>query len=528
MDYLFRNIRVIDGSGKPSFTGNVGILGERLLLNPQENTADTVINGDGLHICPGFIDVHSHGDQTIGMFPMQLSKVSQGITTQIAGQCGSTAFPINHNNLALHKELISIGTYNFPDDMVNWHGLEQFRSFVERTPMVVNMKTFTGHSTLRVAVMGYDHRRPTVSQLNKMQSLFEETLQFGSMGLSTGLIYPPGNYGSTEEIIEIAKVAKEYGGFYATHVRNESDDIVAAVAEALRVGKEAEIPICISHHKVCGIRNWGKSKETLTLIHKAIDEGVQVTIDQYPYTANSTHLNAVIPPKYFRAGVTEMTEKLKKPVVREQIRKEMQMPGTYDNFYLNSGGFDGIFISGCSITKQYDGMFVSELAKKQGKDPFDALFDLLIENEGKVNAIYHCIGEEDCCRIISDCNTCIGTDGTCRTLTEQTHPRTFGAFPRAINHYVKELKLLSLEEMIYKMTGLAAERMRLHNRGIIANGNIADLVVFDYNTIRDIADYTFSTRLSDGVCYVFVNGKLAYTKGAVTNSYSGRFIPHHK
>lgn len=527
MDILIQNVNMLDGSGAPAYMGNVGVQDGKITLCDTKAHANTLIDGSGLYISPGFIDVHSHGDQVMGQYPTMLSKVSQGITTQVTGQCGGSAFPVEPARLDLLKDLISIGTYSYPEDMVNWTSFARFSAFADQTPMVINMKTFIGHSTLRVAAMGYAEGKPSAKEMEHMQSLLREAMEQGAMGLSSGLIYPPGCYGSLEELVALAKVIRPFGGIYATHMRNESDNILDAVKEALEVGRRAQVPVCISHHKVCGRQNWGKSEATLELIHKAIAEGMTVTIDQYPYTASSTHMNIVIPPHYFEnGGIPSMLQALRNPGMRARIRTEMQTPGTYDNFYINAGGFQGMFISGCAKTPEADGMFVSEYAEKCGKDPFDALFDLLIENNGHVNGVFHCIGEDDNCRIILDPNACIGTDGTCRTLDEQTHPRSFGAFPRAIRRYVKELRLLPLEAMVHKMTGFAAARMGLASKGRIAEGMDADLVIFDLDKLCDTADYCHSTQLCEGIRYVLVNGEIAYCDNAVTPARAGRLIRH--
>ncbi len=527
LDYLIKNAAILDGTGARAYTGCIGIQDGRIRLCSASAAARQVIEAGGLHVSPGFIDAHSHGDQVIGQYPMMLSKVSQGITTQIAGQCGGSIFPVSPERMGLLKDFVSIGTYEFPAEMAEWTSFRRFAAYADRTPMAVNMKTFTGHSSLRIAVMGFDERAPSAAEMERMKDLLRESMENGSMGLSTGLIYPPGSYSRTEELIELAKVLQPYGGIYASHIRGESDRVEDAVREALEIGRQAGVPVEISHHKICGRQNFGKSEKTLALVHEAIGQGVRVTIDQYPYTANSTHMNIVIPPDYFeKGGIEGMLAFLRDPEARKEIRRRMQQDGSYDNFYLNAGGFDGILISGCAKTPESDGLTVSEYARRKGQEAFDAFFDLLLANDGKVNGVFFCIDEGDNCRIIQDPNTCIGTDGTCRTLAEQTHPRTFGAFPRAIRRYVKELGLLSLEEMIHKITGFAAERCGLYDRGVIAEGKAADLVVFDFAALRDAADYTNSLALSEGIRYVFVNGQLAYQDGAVTEARAGKFLRH--
>lgn len=529
MEYLIENVMLVDGTGQPSFLATVGIEQGKIRMNASKSPHTKIVDGRGLHLSPGFIDVHSHSDQVVGQSPAMLAKLSQGITTEIAGQCGGSAFPVNPARLSQLHDLIQIGTYYFPDDMVNWTDLDGFIRYTKETGLGLNMKSFTGHSTLRIAAMGYEEREPTQEEMHHMLSLFETCMAQGSLGLSTGLIYPPGAYAKMDELVALAKIAKQYGGSYATHMRNESDHTLESVKEALEVGRRAKVPVSISHHKICGKQNWGKSKETLALIHEAIKDGVIVTIDQYPYTASYTHLNVCIPPWHFNDGGLEgMLEKLKSQDHRQLIRKEMHVPFTYDNFYLNAGGFSGIQISGCEKTPEWDGYFISDYADHIRKDAFDAFFDLLLANNGRVNGVFHCIDEQDNGRIILDPNTCIGTDGNCRTLAEQTHPRTFGSMTRAIHHYVKELNLFSLEEMIHKMTGFAAERMGLLSKGVIREGFDADLVLFDYELIRDRATFTDSTALSEGIQSVWVNGQMAFTQGGLTEARAGQFLRHQK
>lgn len=530
MDLLIKNVNIVDGSGRAAYEGSVGVKNSKICLVKMGDCdlpAEKVIDGEGLHLSPGFIDCHSHGDQAIGQEPAMLSKVSQGITTEITGQCGGSIFPIHPDHLDDLQRLVAIGTYTFPDDMVNWTSFEKFACFAENAPKAINMKTFTGHSTLRIAAMGYKKGKPSSSEMNNMKAMLRECMQSGSIGLSSGLIYPPGCYSDTDEMVELAEIVAEYGGMYASHMRNESDNILAAVREALEIGYRASIPVCISHHKIMGRQNWGKAKDTLALIHEAIDKGVKVTIDHYPYTANYSHMNASIPPKYFEnGGIAGMLKALEDRDTRQRISEEMQEMGTYDNFYINAGGFEGMYFSGCPKTPEADGKSVAEYAQIVGKNGFDTLFDVLLENEGKVNGVFHSISEEDNCLIIKDENATIGTDGSCRSLNEQTHPRTFGAFPRAICHYVRDKKLMSLEAMVRKLTGFAAERMGLERKGLIKEQYDADLVVFSYDNLKDSASFTQSTLLSDGIEYVIVNGKIAYTDKQMTPVRNGRLLYH--
>lgn len=530
MDTLIKNVTVIDGSGRPGYIGNVGIRGGKILMDPADGGTAAVIDGTGKYLCPGFIDAHSHGDQILGQEQAKLSKVSQGITTEIAGQCGGSMFPVSKKTIEMAKGLLSIGTLSFPEEMETWTDGKSYFDWAEKVPLAANMKVFIGHTTLRIAVMGYDSRRPTAEEMEKMKALVRDAMEHGAMGLSSGLIYAPGCYGDIEELSELCKVVAEYDGYYVTHMRNESYALVEAVQEALEIGRRSGVRVWISHHKACGRKNWGKVRETLRLIDQANAEGMTVTVDHYPYTANLTNLNIPIPPEYFREGGVEgLVKMLEDPAKRAEIRAAMEKEDCgYDNFYQNAGGFDGIFVSGCPGLPEADGKFVSEYAKETGRDPFDAYFDILQANGGRANGIYYTVSEEDLCDIIRNPNACVGTDGNCRSMEEKTHPRTFGTFPKAIRRYHRELGILSLEEIIRKITSFPAERAGLKNKGLIADGYDADLVLFDYEKLTDRADYLHSTLTADGIETVFVNGVAVYRDGKLTGANPGKIIPHYR
>lgn len=529
LDYLIKNITIVDGSGEPPFIGNVGIQGDKIVLGPRESDAAVVLDGTGKHLTPGFIDFHSHGDLVLGEDFARLCKVSQGITTEIAGQCGSSMFPIDPDRLSLHQALLSIGAKTFPSDMENWNDFSRYLEYARTLPLSANIAFFVGHGTLRLAVMGYECREPSPEELERMKALLRTCMEHGAMGLSSGLIYTPSAYAKTEELVELAKIVAQYDGFYATHMRNESDSVIDAVREAIQIGEQSNVKVLISHHKICGKQNWGQSEETLALIDQAIRNGVDITFDQYPYTASMTHLNACIPPWYFTHGIPAMAEQLKIPAIRKKIRQEMEDPKTpFDNYVRNCGGFDGVFISSCPLTPEADGKFVTEYAAELGKDPYDAFFDLLSENHGLGIGIYHCMSEEDLCRVIKNGNAVVGTDGICRDFEEKAHPRAFGTFIRAICYFHKEKRLFSFEEMIRKMTSLPAKRAGLAKKGLIRDGYDADLLILDYPALEDTPDYIRSNVPCKGVDLVFVNGRPVWQDGKLTDEAPGRILLHNK
>lgn len=529
MDLLIKGATIIDGTGKPGYIGDVGIIGDKLTLDTKGKTAKQMIDATGLMVAPGFIDAHSHGDMILGQEYAKVCKLAQGITTEVGGQCGQSMYPIHPEKLAITRALLSVGTKYFPQDFAEFDSMERYLEYVAATPIAVNLKTMTGHNNLRLWAMGYDNRKPTADELEEMKTLLREAMEHGSMGLSSGLIYPPSSYGELDELVELAKIVKEYNGVYATHMRNESGDVVKSVEEAIEVGRRSGVKVMISHHKVLGQKNWGLSQKTLALVDQAVAEGIEITIDQYPYTACMTNLNVCIPPKYFTKGIKHLVEILSDPANRERIKAEILDPNCdYDNYYQSCGGFDRIFVSSCPVTKEAEGCFVGDYARKLGKDPFDTYFDLLIANNGESGGIYHAMGEEDIFRIFQNPNTVVGTDGLCLDMEEKGHPRAFGSFTRAICWYHKEKKLMPLEEVIRKMTSLTAQRVMLQNKGEIKEGYDADLVIFDYDQLKDTPSYQDSNQLSNGIEYVIVNGQIVYHDKKLTGINSGRFIPHTK
>lgn len=537
MEMLIKDVMIVDGTGAPAFRGMVGLDQGKICLVAKEGEfgfdmdpklsleGGQVIDGEGLYLSPGFIDAHSHGDGIYGTKFGQLCKTSQGITTEICGQCGFSFYPVDPKTLGQLQQFLTLFTNDFSGDMEQWTDFDSYKNYLEQVPLTCNTAILTGHGTLRVAVMGNENRKPTDEELERMKTLLKEAMEHGSIGLSTGLIYPPGSFSQLDEIVELAKVIAPYDGIYASHMRNESGDVVESVKEALEVGKRAGVRVQISHHKALGKDNWGLSKETLRLVSEAIASGQKVTIDQYPYEACMTHFNVLIPPQYFDGGMDRLLERLKDPSVREQMKREMMMKdGGFDSYYRNCGGWDGVFISVLPETPQYEGMFVTEAAKQMGKDPFEAYFDLVLENHAEGSGIYFSIGEEDLCRIIMDPNTVVGTDGLCKAMDEKGHPRAWGTFPHAICYFHKDKQLMSLEEIIRKMTSLPAERLMLKSKGVIAEGMDADLVLFDYDKLQDLASYQNSNQVTEGIEYVIVGGEIVYKDQKLTGVYPGKLV----
>ena len=529
LDFLIKNAKIIDGSGAPAYVGCVGVKEGKLVLSGDMSAAREVIDAAGRVLAPGFIDSHSHSDMILGSRDSHIFKTNQGVTTEVVGQCGLSMAPIAPKNLEDIQDRLSSGTTFFPDDMVNWTTFERFFEYADSVAKTTNIKTYIGHSTLRIAAMGIENRPSTDRELDKMKGMLKEAMEAGAIGFSTGLIYTPSCYADEKEIIELAKVAARYDGIYASHMRDESNFVTESVKETINVGRQSGARVCISHHKMLGKQNWGRQKETLRLINEANVAGISVICDQYPYTRNMTSLNACMPPWYFAEGHAYVTEKLKDPAFRAKMKAEIEDPKTeYDNYYLNAGGFGGVYVSSATEVPKAEGRFIDEYAKLVGIDPWDALFDICTKTNYAAGAVFSSMCEDDVCEIIKNPYCIVGSDGFTRNLEEKGHPRTTATFPHAINYFVKEKGILTLEEIVHKMTGLSANYLRIKNKGLIKDGYDADLVLFDFDNLCDKATYTEPNNLTEGIDYVIVGGEIVWHDMTLTGRFPGKMIRHNR
>ena len=518
LDILVQNATVIDGSGKPAYTGSVGIKDGKLVMQPGNAPAGKVIDAAGRVVCPGFIDAHSHGDRILGTRDNSLFKTAQGITTELCGNCGGSEAPVDPAN----QRGFQAGRHEW-SEMVSWGKFENFMQSAEKMTLTSNARFYVGHVNLRKIVMGMENRPATAKELDAMKGILRECMEAGAGGLSSGMIYAPSSYAGPEEMPALAEVIAPFDGVYATHMRNESTYLIESVAETIDVARRAGVRVDISHHKAVGKPNWGKTKTTLEMIRKANEEGLMVTCDQYPYNRNMTVLSACIDSKYHAAGMN-LKEKLKDPAFRAMLRKEMEDPNSpYDNYYRNSDGWGGVFVADAPKNPEANGLFISQYAEKLGQDPFETYFDLLMNNP-RVWTVYSTMCEEDQWDVIRSPYCVVGTDGCSLTWAEAGHPRASSAFPHAICCYVKEKKLLTLEEMIHKMTGSPAQRLNVENKGLLKDGYDADLVLFDYDRLQDVATFTHSHQCPKGIDYVIVNGQIVYKDMQFTGVFSGKPI----
>jgi N-acyl-D-amino-acid deacylase len=526
-DVVIMNGRIVDGSGNPWFYGDVAIRGDRIVkvgrVGPSR--ARRRINARGLVVAPGFIDMLGHSEYNLLIDPRAESKIFQGITTEVTGEGGSVA-PLNDYILKENEPFIK-----FFNVTVDWRTLGEYFARLERTRPAINVATYVGATQVRTYVLGDEDRAPTPAELDRMRSLVAEAMQNGAVGLSTSLVYAPAFYAKTEELIELAKVAARFGGIYATHMRNESNALMKALDEAIRIGREANIPVEVFHIKVAGKQNWGKMGEVIKKIEAARAQGVDITADQYPYVAGATSLAASIPPWAHEGGTAKLIARLKDAATRERLKKQMRTPSDdWENFYLGSGGGEGIMVAGTLAPEaaKYSGKRIAEVARMMGApDEIDALMDLVIADNAQTGAVFFLMSEEDVKLAMRQPWVSVGVDhGAVATsgpfASRRAHPRAYGSFPRILGRYVREEKVLSLEEAIRKMTSLAANRVGLAERGLLKAGFFADVVVFDPQQIRDLATFENPNRLSEGMRYVLVNGETVLDGGRQTRALAGR------
>lgn len=524
-DIIIKDALIVDGSGDPSFASSVGIRGEKIAAvgDIQESEASTVFHANGLAISPGFVDIHAHSEFTLLADRRGEGKVMQGVTTEVSGNCGLSAGPLYGEYFERRKgDLKELGLE------LSWHGLGEFFSILENRGLSLNFATLVGHGNLRGSVVGYGNRRPTGEEMERMKSLLRESMKAGGVGLSSGLIYPPGVYSDIEELIELAKVVKEFGGIYASHMRSEGEKLLEAITEAVRIGEEAGIPVQISHLKTGGEKNWHKLEGAFELIEAARLRGVDVTADRYPYTASSTDLDAILPSWAYEGGVEAELARLSDPATREKLKNEILTQHPRDDYW------ETVMVAAVDTEKNkgFEGKTMAQVAREMGKEPCDALFDFLLEEKLRISAIYFSMSEENLRRILQKPYVMVGSDSSARAINGPTrlgkpHPRTFGSFPRVLSKFVREENIFTLEEAVRKMTSLPAQRLGLKDRGVIKTGAFADLVIFNPDRVHDTATYTEPYSYPMGIRHVIVNGTFVVKDGAHTGAMPGKVLSRH-
>jgi dihydroorotase/N-acyl-D-amino-acid deacylase len=527
-DIVIRNARIVDGTGSPWYAGDIGIRGGRVAAIGRltDAPARRTIDARGMVAAPGFIDMLGQSELTILVNPHLPSKIYQGITTEITGE-GSSIAPID--NVLVQADRVTYQHYGVEP---TWRTFREYFARLRKQGMGINLASYVGATQVRRVVLGDGNRAPTAAELERMKALVRDAMRDGAVGLSTSLQYAPAPYAKTEELIALAREAAKFGGIYASHIRNEGDGILPALDEAFRIGREAGIPVEIWHLKAAGKANWGRMAEIVAHIEQARRSGVDVAADTYAYPAWFNSFSAIIPPWAHDGGDQKLVERLKDPAARARIRKEMETPSDdWNNEWQEVPGPDAILVGAVQNPKliPLEGKSIAEIAKLWNKDPIDTVFDLLIEDEAFTGVAMVGMSEPDVALAlqqpwVSICNDSQGTAPDGLLGKEHPHPRAYGTFPRILRKYVREEKKLTLEDAIRKFTALPAQRMRLADRGVLKAGMWADVVVFDPETIRDVATFENPNQLSEGMRFVLVNGVPVIDEGKMTNALPGKVL----
>src|SRR4030043_2040056 len=550
IDMLIKNGLVFDGTGSEPSKADIGISSDKILFVDKKAKvkADRIIDAKNMAVAPGFIDTHSHSEFTLIADPRAEGKVCQGITTEINGNCGLSAAPLYGE--ALHQREEDLKELDIRE---RWARFNQYFHILEKQGIAVNFATLAGHGNIRASVIGYEDKLLDDIELKKMQTLLKKAISEGASGLSTGFIFPPCFYSKTEELIELCKVLSKYtnpplppfnpstspltkggikrgvGGFgiYTTHMRSEGKKLIESIKEAIKIGKEAGIKVHISHIKTSGEENWHKIEDAVSIMEKYRKEDALLTCDRYPYTSSSTDLDVILPSWTFAGGKEKELKKLKDSKIRIKIKNQILKNKSSKDYWKN------IFISSLNTDKNMWmlGKSLYDISRIRDREPVDIVFDILIEENLRVGAIFSSMNEDNLKRFLSLSYCMIGTDSSARCFSGPTckgkpHPRGFGSFPRFLGKYVRDECLMSMSEGIHKMTMLSARTFGIHKRGVIKKGAFADLVIFDQEKINDRARFEDPFLKPEGIYYVFVNGLPAIWEGKITGVRAGRILRH--
>ncbi|GJQ57312.1 MAG: aminoacylase [Candidatus Scalindua sp.] len=522
LDLIIKNGTVVDGKKSASKIADIGIQGNKIAaigkIDPVASCKS--IDASGYIVSPGFIDIHSHSDFFSLVSPESESKIYDGVTTEICGNCGISAFPLRGQLLERRKK----GFAKFGLD-IDWQNTGEFFDRVNSVPSSMNRGFLVGHGNIRSSVLGYENREPDKGELTQMETELRDAMELGVFGMSSGLVYPSGCYAKTAELIELSKIVSKYNGIYSTHIRNEGDEIEKALNETLDIALSSNVRTQISHIKTWGEQNWKKIDWIEQLLHESRDKGSEISCDRYPYIASATDLDIILPNWVYEGGIIEVKKKLKLPHTRNRIIEEMreinERPGFWESITISSVFNDN--------KRQYEGATIAEIAKSLKLSPLTFVLDLLCEEECKVSALFFSMSEENLNRILNWDFVMVGSDSSLRSTKGvlhygKPHPRCYGTFSKVIRKYVNDKKIISLEEAIHKMTALPAQKLRLQKRGVLEEGYFADITIFDQKSISDQATYSNPHNYSTGIKHVIVNGKLTLTNGKHTGLLNGTIL----
>jgi dihydroorotase/N-acyl-D-amino-acid deacylase len=528
-DIIIRHGLIVNGSGQQPFYADVAVQGDRIARIDNADglrgaRAKRVIEAVDQVVAPGFIDMLGQSETYLLIDPRAMSKVMMGVTTEITGE-GESIAPVNERLIKEQEDFNR--RYKLT---IDWRTLGEYFSRLEKQGSGVNLATFVGATQVREYVLGFDNRPPTPAELEQMKELVAAAMGDGALGLSTSLQYVPARFAKTDEIVELAKVARQYGGIYATHQRSEANALDESLNEVFQIARRAQIPVEIWHLKTAYKKNWGRMPEVLAKIRRARAQGLDITADIYPYIAGSTSLSACLPPWGLEGGTEKMLARLRDPSIRERLKQEITTDSKeWENIYLGSGLAPGVLI-GSVINRDLEtmqGKRLSQIAEEQGKDPLDALFDLILADHGQTGAIYFMMSEDDMRAAMRAPFVSFCTDSGARAndgplAGSKSHPRGWGSYPRILGRYVRGEHLLTLEKAIQKMTGMPAKRVGLRDRGLLREGMFADITVFDPRLVMDRATFEVPNQYPDGIKYVIVNGQISVDDGKRTSALAGR------
>ena len=523
-DILIKGATIVDGTGAKAWVGDAAIRGGRFAALDRHipGIAGRMIDADGCTLTPGFIDIHCHSDFSLFDHPDADIKLRQGVTLEVLGNCGTSLAPLEN----LSRTLISadsdsdVGSWKHPLD---WNSYDRYVRTLEAAGLSINVAGLVGHGTLRLATMGASDKAPSPDKLDRMKSLLSQSMDEGAAGLSTGLVYAPGCFADTRELIELAGVTGGKGGYYASHIRNESDLIIAALEEIIRIGREAQIPVHVSHLKLAGKKNWALREMVVEMLTSARSEGLDITCDVYPYFHSCTTILALLPPWSLEGGMASLMPRIKDRRQRERIIGDITVGIAGWENMIDHTGLDKIVISSVQSPqrKKLEGKSIAQIATEAQLDPLQLLLDLVEAENGAVSIITESMNEETMVHFLTLPFAMVGSDGS--PSRGRPHPRLYGTFPRVIRRLVRELEALSIEAAVHKMSGLTAQRLGLKDTGILRKGHRADAVLFDSLTFGDMATYDHPRSFPRGLVATIVNGEIVIDGEKHTGAKPGRF-----
>lgn len=532
LDILIKNARIVDGTGNPWFRGDIGISRGYIVAMDRhvDESAHLTIDADGRVASPGFIDIHSHDDLSFPENPDNLAKLSQGVTTVVAGNCGFSMYPMVPETKSLFTAyLASLSKHVTEDDVAP--SISHYLALLDAKGLTTNVASLVGHGAIRIAAMGYNPGPPSREQMSKMKCFLRNAMEGGAFGLSIGLIYAPGSFADSAELRELARTAGEYGGFLAAHIRTYGTCLLESIQELLGILREAKVPGHVSHLEAVGEANWGKVSQALDVMEEARRMGIDITCDMYPYTVASTTLGSVLPPWVLEGGIENLSVLLQDNEMHKRIRDET-LHGTSDKMWeckVALVGWQNIIVSSVSSTKYkaYEGKSLQQLSDELGQDPFDILSTLLIADSCKTLGLMSAFHREDVLATFTSPLHMVGSDGIW-TSSGKSHPRQYGTFSKVLRHMVRDEKVLTLEEAVRKMSSASAWRLGLLDRGILRPGMAGDVVIFSPDEVEDMATFDNPNELSRGFSHVIVNGRLAFCEGDLTGERPGCLLRRGK